>query len=97
MDKDLSWNMEKNALLLSERDISFEEILSLLDRDCLLDILEHPNKNAYPGQKILVVRGLRTVYLIPFVETESQIFLKTIFLSRKVAKNYQGKTNAESN
>ena len=95
MDKDISWNMEKNAWLLVERDISFEEILALLDRDCLLDILEHPQVDRYPGQRVLVVRGIRSVYLVPFVESTEQIFLKTIFPSRKAAKTYLGRAHAQ--
>ena len=33
----------------------------------LLDILEHPNPNRYPGQRIFVVRREDYVYLAPFV------------------------------
>ncbi|MFN5609857.1 MAG: toxin, partial [Pseudanabaena sp.] len=33
------------------------------------------------------------VYLVPFVETEEGIFLKTIIPSRKATKKYLGETN----
>jgi hypothetical protein len=33
------------------------------------------------------------VHLVPFVENEEHIFLKTIFPSRKIMKNYHNKWN----
>ena len=88
MQKGISWNMEKNAKLLSERNICFEEILVLLDRDCLVDSLVHPRQDRYPGQGILVVRGIHEAYLVPFVENANGLFLKTIYPSRKAQKSY---------
>jgi hypothetical protein len=50
---------------------------------CALDILEHPNPSRYAGQRIFVVRREDYVYLVPFVEGEHTVFLKTIIPSRK--------------
>ncbi len=86
--KILKWNEEKNMLLKAERDISFEEILIAINEEQLLDILEHSNKEKYPHQKIFVVEVCQYVYLVPFVETETEIFLKTIIPSRKATKQY---------
>lgn len=88
MAKDVSWNMDKNQRLLEERNISFEEIQALIDRGNLLDVLEHPNSALHLGQRVLVVRGLQDTYWVPFVENEAQLFLKTIFPSRKAEKLY---------
>lgn len=86
MGKDVSWNVRKNAKLLEERAISFEEILALIDRNGLLDVLEHTNAKRYHGQRIMVVRGLSDTYLVPYVEDTERLFLKTIIPCRKVAK-----------
>jgi hypothetical protein len=51
-------------------------------------VLEHPNQKKYQGQKIFVVQVENYVYLVPFVETESEIFLKTIIPSRKATRKY---------
>jgi hypothetical protein len=51
-------------------------------------ILEHPNPGRYAGQRIFVVR--REDYLVPFVEDEHTVFLKTIIPSRKATKQYLG-------
>ena len=55
-----------------------------------VDIFEHPNQECYPGQKISVVIIEDYAYLIPFVENEEEIFLKTIIPSRKATKQYTG-------
>ena len=60
------------------------------NRGDLLDILEHPNPDRYGGQRIFVVQRDDYVYLVPFVEDEHTVFLKTIIPSRKATKQYLG-------
>ena len=86
--KYFSWNEEKNELLKEERQISFEDIVFYISQGFLLDILEHPNQEKYHGQKIFVVNVDEYAYLVPFVEDEREIFLKTIIPSRKATKKY---------
>jgi hypothetical protein len=82
-----SWNGEKNRQLKAGRDVSFEEVVFCIEQGKLLDIVEHPNKERYEGQRIFVViRGY--AYLVPFVESEHTVFLKTIIPSRKATKQY---------
>jgi uncharacterized DUF497 family protein len=82
------WNEEKDALLKTERQVSFEEIVLYIEIGFLLDVLEHPNQEKYKGQKIFVVQVDNYIYLVPFIETESDIFLKTIIPSRKATRKY---------
>lgn len=82
------WDGDKNNTLKSERDVSFEEVLTAIDEGGLLDILEHPDKRKYPHQRIFVVNIENYVYLVPFVEDEEKIFLKTIIPSLKATKKY---------
>ena len=86
--KYFSWNEEKNELLKEERQISFEDVVFYLALGFLLDVLEHPNQEKYEGQKIFVVEIDGYAYLIPFIEDEREIFLKTIIPSRKATKKY---------
>lgn len=86
--KYFSWNEVKNELLKSERQVSFEDIVFYIEKGFLLDVLEHPDQQKYKGQKIFVVQVDDYVYLIPFVENEHEIFLKTIIPSRKATKKY---------
>ncbi len=86
--KTFSWNDEKNAWLKMVRQISFEEIVLYIEMGYLLDVLAHPNQDKYKGQKIFVVQGENYVYLVPFVESKSEVFLKTIIPSRKATRKY---------
>ena len=86
--KTFSWNDEKNALLKAKRQVSFEEIVLYIEMGCLLDVLEHPNQDKYKGQKVFVVQIDDYIYLVPFVETDERVFLKTIIPSRKAMKEY---------
>ena len=83
-----TWNNEKNDLLKSERGISFEDVLYYLEHGNLLVIIKHPNIEKYPDQKVYIVNIDNYAYLIPFVETDSEIFMKTIIPSRKATKKY---------
>jgi len=86
--KPVNWNTEKNIRLKAERGVSFEEVLSAMSHDALLDVLDHPNAEQYPDQRMLVVRIRGYAYLVPFVETDSEVFLKTIIPSRKATRKY---------
>jgi uncharacterized DUF497 family protein len=86
--KRFAWNHEKNESLQRERGISFEAAVFHISQGDLLDILEHPNRARYPNQRIFVINIVNYAYLIPFVESESEIFLKTIIPSRKATANY---------
>lgn len=88
--KTFVWNSEKNDLLIAERGISFEEVVLNIQLGNEVDIFEHPNQERYPGQKISVVVIESYTYLVPFVENEEEIFLKTIIPSRKATKQYLG-------
>jgi hypothetical protein len=66
----------------------FEEIVFLIGQGRVLDILEHPNQQRYGGQRIFVVQRDDYVYLVPIVENDKLIALKTIIPSRKATKQY---------
>jgi uncharacterized DUF497 family protein len=87
-----NWNAEKNQLLLKERGISFERIVFEISLGNELDVVWHPNQEKYPGQLISMVQVDGYVYAVPFIETESEIFLKTIIPSRKATKQYRSKS-----
>ncbi|MBU0482545.1 MAG: BrnT family toxin [Proteobacteria bacterium] len=86
--KYFNWNTEKNEKLREDRGVSFEEAVFAIEQGQLLDILEHPNKEQYENQMIFVVKIFNYVWLIPFVEDENEVFLKTIIPSRKATRQY---------
>jgi len=86
-----NWSAAKNLLLLEERGISFERIVFEISMGNEVAVVIHPNQDKYPGQMISVVEMDDYVYLVPFVETESEIFLKTIIPSRKATRQFRSK------
>ena len=82
------WSDEKNDQLRQERGITFEDIVFHVAHGGLLDTIEHPNQRRYAGQRIFVVKVEGYVCLVPFVEDDEVIFLKTIIPSRKMTKQY---------
>ncbi|ACL74361.1 BrnT family toxin [Thioalkalivibrio sulfidiphilus] len=88
--KPITWDPGKNALLRSERGVSFEDVVFHISVGDILDTLEHPNQERYPGQRIHVIEIEGYAYLVPYVETADEVFLKTIIPSRKATKTYLG-------
>ena len=91
LPKIYNWNADKNQMLVHERGISFERIVFEISMGNEVAVVMHPNQDKYPGQMISVVEVDDYVYLVPFVETESEIFLKTIIPSRKATRQFRSK------
>lgn len=89
--KTYAWNEEKNQQLKTGRNISFEEVIIHIAIGDLLDVIEHPHPEKYTGQRIFVVKMHDYVWLVPFVESENKVFLKTVIPSRKATKRYMGR------
>lgn len=83
-----AWNADKSRLLKAERGISFEDVMFCIANGQLLDVIQHPNAERYGHQRMFVVRIDQYVYLVPFVESETEILLKTVIPSRKATKQY---------
>lgn len=86
----ITWDPEKNKLLQEERSISFEDVVFHISVGGILDTFDHPNQERYPGQQIHVIEMEGYAYLVPFVESEDEVFLKTIIPSRKATRSYLG-------
>ena len=98
MVKHYQWDLLKNMWLKAERGVCFDDVLIALDSDRLIERRDHPNKDKYPNQKEFIILIEDYVYVVPFVEDEEKIFLKTVFPSRKETKRYlQDKKNKNAN
>ena len=60
----------------------------MLAREEVLEVVEHPNQEKYPGQRIAIVKINDYAYLVPYVQDGEEIFLKTIMPSRKTTSKY---------
>ena len=79
------WDVRINEILKSERGISFEEIADIISAEKYLAVIKNPN---YSNQKIFVVALKGYVFAVPFVIDGEDIFLKTIYPSRKLRMKY---------
>lgn len=86
--KYLDWDEVKNTQLRVERDVSFEDVVTAIDDGRLLDNVAHPNQRRYSGQRFYIIEIEQYAYIVPYVEGEQKIFLKTIIPSRKATKKY---------
>ena len=82
--------MEKAAILSSNAkrgNVTFEDCALAIEDGRVLAIESNPSKN-HLKQKMYVLNIGNYAYCVPFVESESGIFLKTIFPSRKFTALY---------
>lgn len=91
MDKLIEWNPEKNRTLKALRGVSFEEVADIIRQNKFIANSPHYNQGQYPHQRIFYVLLKSYVYVVPYVEDQNKIFLKTIIPSRKANKKYNPK------
>jgi len=83
--KYFNWSSDKNEILKHTRGISFEEIVYLVQSGKILGIEENPRRS---NQKMYILEIENYAIIVPFVEKENEIYLKTAFPSRKYTKRY---------
>ena len=77
-------------VLTASRGICFEDVVFYIERGDILDDYLHPNQQEYPEQRIMVIAPNNYACLVPYVENEEELFLKTIIPSRKATRRYLG-------
>ena len=88
--KNINWDTGKSLKLKELRGICFEDIVYYNEKGDVLDDYQHPNQKRYSGQRVMVIGINSYAYLVPYVEDEEEIFLKTIIPSRKATEVYFG-------
>ena len=77
------------------RRISLAGGLDCVSGHCARVHCAHESLRGYAGERIFVVRREGYVYLVPFVEDEHTVFLKTIIPSRKATKEHLGEGSGD--
>ena len=77
---------------MTERNVFYlcENFASGVIKDSEIRQLDTGEFLRYPGQQIHMIVIEDYVYLVPFIESEEDVFLKTIIPSRKATKAYRG-------
>jgi hypothetical protein len=76
------WNELKSARLKRTCGVSFEEI----SQAKLIHMTEHPKR---PGQYLMLFEHKGYVWAAPCVEQGDDVFLKTLYPSRKYTRMYR--------
>lgn len=80
--KAVQWSILKSERLKATRGASFEDIMSAK----LVAVKKHPYRQ---GQNIMLFEFKNYIWIVPFVEDDEKIFLKTLYPSRKYTKAYK--------
>lgn len=83
--KRIIWSNEKAIALQNDvlrSNIGFEECVIAIEEGRVLADLPNPNPQ-FPHQRIMILNIKNYAYVVPYVETDEEIFLKTVFPSRK--------------
>jgi hypothetical protein len=75
---------------MQDRGLCFEDVVSAIHDNKIIDVIKHPNQAKYPNQSIYIIELMGYVCMIPHVRNSNEIFLKTIIPSRKMQKKYKG-------
>lgn len=86
--KTFKWDEEKNRNLKKERNVPFEQVVFFIENDSVIEIIRHPNQIKYSNQRVYILLIQDYIYLVPFVDSENERFLKTTIPSRKLTKLY---------
>ena len=79
---DLRWNLLKSERLKRTRGVSFEDIV----QSKLIAVKRHPKK---AHQNILLFEHKGYIWVVPYIVSGHEVFLKTLYPSRKYTKRYK--------
>ena len=80
--KEIRYSHLKSERLKRTRGVSLEEIIS----SELIAVKRHPKR---PDQNIMLFKYRVYIWIVPYVEENEYIFLKTLYPSRKFTKLYK--------
>jgi hypothetical protein len=88
--KKITWNVEKERILRLDQSrgfITFEDCAEAIENGKVLDDIPNPSPQ-HQRQRLLILEINQYAYVVPYVESKDEIFLKTVYPSRKYTKVY---------
>ena len=88
--KPIRWSDEKSTILRGQKTrsgIGFEHCVAAIENGKILDIVTNPSRN-HSSQQMYIININNYAYCVPFVESETEIFLKTVFPNRRMTAKY---------
>ncbi len=86
----INFNEEKNELLKATRQVDFDDVIGAIEKGRVLGNLRHFS-STYKNQYVFLVEVNDYIYVVPYVKNtkKKELFLKTIYPSRKFTKLYR--------
>ena len=81
----IEWSKQKAARLLTERGIEIEKIVNAINSGNYKTAVV-PNQDDHPEQEMFLIELNDYIHCVPFVKNGENIFIKTVFRSRKMQK-----------
>lgn len=88
--KYFNWNDEKRDWIEKTQNIKFMDIVHCIQKNNLLKIVEHPDKLKYPYEEIYVLKYNNYIYLVPYIEAQQEVILKSAIPSSEATKEFLG-------
>ncbi len=86
--KEIRFNVDKNEWFIKNRGVSFDQIAELLINNKIIAVVDHHNKVKYYNQKLILLEINNQLLIVPYVEEDEYIFLKTAYFNRRYKKIY---------
>jgi hypothetical protein len=86
--KQITWNAKKAEVLREDstrNNVGFEDCLVAIEEGRVLDDIPHP---FLEHQRLFILEIAAYAYVVPYVESEEEIFLKTLYPSRRQTAIY---------
>lgn len=96
--KRITWSPPKAAALKLDKSrggVGFEECVIAIEEGRVLADVPHPGEG-YSHQRLFVLEIHDYAYVVPYVEDENGIFLKTVFPSRRMTALFLRRNDDES-
>ena len=90
------WDNAKDERLRLQRHISFDDVKYRLTSGDLLDDIQHPNQERYPGQRLYIVHINNRAWVVPHRRTARYVFLYTAYPSEKFTRIYRGQLGGDN-
>jgi hypothetical protein len=83
------WKKEKNEWLKANRNLAFEMALAAVEQGLVIEDIPHPQRL---NQRLMIIAVGEYLCAVPYVTDGETMFLKTMYLDRKLRAKFRGKT-----
>ncbi|TAL32190.1 MAG: DUF4258 domain-containing protein [Spirochaetes bacterium] len=92
-----AFDKSKNEILRKDRGVSFYDVIEAIAEKGILLNIEHPNREKYPDQFMLVIEYNNYTYCVPYERSGDTVRLITLFPNREYLYLLEGRNKNGKN